>query len=111
MSVSQRRGKWVADFRDSAGTRHWITRSTRVDAERALRLAKTIMLNNNGVYRSGPSLMVPKNDADLIALYERYLRRIFGRTLGIKAQYVDRKIIVAKILQMNLKDFIGEQRA
>ena len=31
--VRKRRGKWVVDYRDSAGIRRWITCETRRDAE------------------------------------------------------------------------------
>jgi len=34
--VRKRRGKWVADYRDPSGRRHWITRDTRKEAEAAL---------------------------------------------------------------------------
>lgn len=34
--VRKRRGKWVADYRDPSGRRHWVTRDTRKEAEAAL---------------------------------------------------------------------------
>lgn len=34
--VRKRRGRWVADFRDSTGRRRWISRRTRTEAQRAL---------------------------------------------------------------------------
>src|SRR5437867_10004435 len=34
--VRKRRGKWVVDYRDSAGIRRWITRDTKWQAEDAL---------------------------------------------------------------------------
>ena len=34
-TVSRRRGKWVADYRDGAGRRHWETYETRRAAEDA----------------------------------------------------------------------------
>jgi integrase len=34
--VRKRRGKWVADYRDSAGKRHWETFDTRKEAEHVL---------------------------------------------------------------------------
>jgi hypothetical protein len=35
-TVSKRRGKWVADYRDGTGRRHWETYETRRAAEDAL---------------------------------------------------------------------------
>ena len=35
-TVSRRRGKWVADYRDGIGRRHWETYETRRAAEDAL---------------------------------------------------------------------------
>jgi len=40
MAISRRRGKWVADFRDERGIRHWITKPTRKEAEAALTKAR-----------------------------------------------------------------------
>ena len=34
--VRKRRGRWVADFRDSTGRRRWISRRTKTEAQRAL---------------------------------------------------------------------------
>ena len=34
--VRKRRGKWIADYRDPSGRRHWITRDTRKEAEAVL---------------------------------------------------------------------------
>ena len=34
--IRKRRGKYVVDYRDNLGVRHWITRDTRKDAEKEL---------------------------------------------------------------------------
>jgi len=51
--ISKRRGKWVADYRDSTGKRHWETFSTRKEAERALAEHVTAIKDNR---------YVPSND-------------------------------------------------
>jgi integrase len=40
MAISKRRGKWVADFRDATGKRHWISKDTRKEAEKAFAEAR-----------------------------------------------------------------------
>jgi hypothetical protein len=51
--ISKRRGKWVADYRDSTGKRPWETFSTRKEAERALAEHVTAIKDNR---------YVPSND-------------------------------------------------
>src|ERR1700722_11332419 len=34
--ISKRRGRWVADYRDATGKRHWESYDTRKEAEQAL---------------------------------------------------------------------------
>jgi len=46
--VRKRRGKWVADYRDSAGKRHWETFDTRKEAEQEL--AKHVTALKDGRY-------------------------------------------------------------
>jgi hypothetical protein len=52
-TVSRRRGKWVADYRDGTGRRHWETYETRRAAENAL--AQNVTAVREGRY-------VPPND-------------------------------------------------
>jgi integrase len=44
--VKKRRGKWVADYRDHTGRRHWETYETRKEAQTAL-AAHTVALKDN----------------------------------------------------------------
>jgi integrase len=44
--VKRRRGKWVADYRDHTGKRHWETYETRKEAQRAL-AGHTVALKDN----------------------------------------------------------------
>jgi integrase len=46
-TVSKRRGKWVADYRDHAGKRHWETYRTKKEADRALALHVTAIKDGN----------------------------------------------------------------
>ena len=63
MAISKRRGKWVADFRDATGKRHWITKPTRKEAEQALAEAKVAI--NRDVY-------VAPNDRTLEDAYREW---------------------------------------
>jgi hypothetical protein len=40
VAVSKRRGKWVADYRDATGKRHWESYATRREAETAIARSK-----------------------------------------------------------------------
>ena len=48
-TVSRRRGKWVADYRDGTGRRHWETYETRHAAEDALAQHVTALCNGRYV--------------------------------------------------------------
>lgn len=46
-TVSRRRGKWVADYRDHIGKRHWETYGTKKEAEQAIALHVTSIKDGN----------------------------------------------------------------
>jgi integrase len=46
-TVSRRRGKWVADYRDHTGKRHWETYRTKKEADQALALHVTAIKDGN----------------------------------------------------------------
>src|ERR1700682_3703351 len=57
--IRKRRGKWVVDYRDHAGTRHWETFSTRKSAEQAL--AGHLTAIKNGTYAPPNDLRTVKD--------------------------------------------------
>ena len=64
--VRKRRGKWVADYRDSAGKRHWETFETRKEAEQVL--ARHVTAIKDGRY-------APANDKRTVKdAYESWWR-------------------------------------
>ncbi len=46
-TVSKRRNRWIADYRDNTGRRHWETYRTRKEAEQALALHVTTIKDGN----------------------------------------------------------------
>src|SRR5262245_38708925 len=56
--VRRRRGKWVADYRDPSGKRHWETFGTRKEAEAALASATVAIRSDR---------YVPPNDKRTVA--------------------------------------------
>jgi integrase len=46
-TVSRRRGKWVADYRDHVGKRHWETYGTKKEAEQAIAQHVTALKDGN----------------------------------------------------------------
>jgi integrase len=65
MAICKRRGKWVADFRDATGKRHWISKDTRKEAEKAFTAAKVSIDRDE---------YVAPNDRTLAEAFEEWFR-------------------------------------